>query len=144
MNIFKRNLFCWLSAQLLLAAGCAEKIVSECELEGAGRTQGIATRFSAIQSGLFNVHCALSGCHAGPAPAMSLDLTPLRAYAQLVEAPSREMPALKLVEPGSSSSSFLMKKLLGEETSIMPPSGAIAAAVIDSVAAWIDAGAAEL
>ena len=45
------------------------------------------------------------------------------------------------VKPFESENSYLIRKLRGQGTSVMPPSGQLKAAVIDSVVAWIDKGA---
>ena len=139
----------WLLGKLLLLLpvlfalliACEDQIVSECELV-SDATLTPRARYSDIQSNLFDVHCAFSGCHASVSPARDLDLTPGKSYAGLVTVRSLERPALYRVEPGSASNSFLLIKLIGEGTGVMPPSGQVRASLIDSVSAWIDAGAA--
>ena len=51
------------------------------------------------------------GC-AGAAPAAGLSLCAAEAWAALVDVPSRQTDALRLVEPGDSARSYLLRKLL--------------------------------
>ena len=74
-------------------------------------------------------------------PNASLQLTPDQAYANLVDVTSVQSPSLKRVKPFDSANSYLMKKLNGSGTSVMPPGGKLNKARIDSVAAWITRGA---
>ncbi len=52
--------------------------------------------------------CATSGaCHAGPTPALGLNLEPGLSYASVVNVPSQARPAFLRVKPGDADSSFL-------------------------------------
>ncbi len=129
-------LFC-----ILFVISCEENITTECEDD----EQNLAsiTKFSDIQTNVFDASCALSGCHAGSSVSAGLDLSNGNSYAELVNKSSVLNPNFKLVEPGNSENSFLIKMLkhTGEGTSQMPPSGKLNNSVIDSISAWIDRGA---
>lgn len=131
-----RSLFV-LSVTLLLA-GCADSIVSDCDDPA---NVPVRARFADIEQRVFAVSCATAGCHAGPSPASGLDLTPGKAYGQLVGVTSLNYPGQQRVEAGNSARSVLIGLLRRDLSPAMPPSGTIDGAVIDSVAAWIDAGA---
>ena len=71
--------------------------------------------FSRVQAEVFTPSCALSGCHAGGAPAQGLDLTAGRAYGLLVgvRAAGSSRPR---VAPGDVDGSYLVSKLRGDAT----------------------------
>jgi hypothetical protein len=123
---------------LLLLSACSDSIVTECDI---ALPESVAARFSDIEQHVFAVSCAVAGCHAGTNPASGLDLSPGQAYAQLIDVPSLNDPARMRVEPGSSTRSLLISLLRREAQPFMPPAGPLDAAVIDSIAVWIDAGA---
>ncbi|MFZ1290332.1 MAG: hypothetical protein WAR79_09580 [Melioribacteraceae bacterium] len=120
---------------------CEENIVTECEDEN--QNTGTLTKFSDIQKDVFDISCATSGCHAGASSQAGLQLTSGDSYAELVNNTSVLNPNFKLVEPGNSENSFLIKMLkhIGEGTLQMPPSGKLSNSAIDSISAWIDRGA---
>jgi hypothetical protein len=122
----------------LLASGCADAIVSDC---GDPLPDPVRARFGDIEQRVFAQSCALAGCHTGSSPASGLNLTPGQAYAQLVGVTSLNDPSLARVQAGSSAQSLIIKLLRRERSPAMPPAGPIESAVIDSIAAWIDAGA---
>lgn len=122
----------------LLLAGCADSIVSDCD-----DTASVPVRasFADIEQRVLAVSCATAGCHAGSSPASGLDLTAGRAYGQLVGVTSLNYPGQQRVEAGNSARSVLVGLLRRELSPAMPPTGPLDTAVIDSIAAWIDAGA---
>ena len=131
--------FTLLFGLLLLFVSCSENIVSECETDIT--TDGaVKASFSDINERVLQVSCATSGCHGG-----QFALPPVldeNAYDNLVDVASTQRPSMDYVEPGDSENSWLMKKLLGEGTSIMPSGGSpLDDAVIDSIRVWIDNGA---
>lgn len=135
--------------RLIIAAITGLFLLAGCERESSTAPENTPSnpavklsKFSEIQSRILTPNCAVSGCHTGNNPPQSLDMSAGKAYGNLVGVPSRENPAMLRVQPGNSSMSFLMKKLRGDGTSQMPPSGALSASLIDSVAKWIDQGAA--
>jgi hypothetical protein len=91
-------------------------------------------------------NCALSGCHAGTAPAEALKLTAARAWTALVNVRSLECPAYERVLPGSPAQSYLVFKLHGAGPCLsggqMPFGRApLSAANQATIEAWIQEGA---
>jgi hypothetical protein len=123
---------------LLLFTSCSDKVTSPTEADGPGSS--LTARFSSIQENIFSGNCARSGCHSGPDPQEGLNLESGNAYSNLVGVTSSQSSLLR-VKPGSSDESWLVKKLTGDGTSVMPPSGMLLRANIDTIAAWIDQGA---
>lgn len=121
----------------IIFIACEDKIVTDPD----PKPSITLTTFSEIQTKVFNVSCASSGCHGGANIQGGINLTSGVSYSQLVNVNSLENPSLKRVLPGSSAQSFLIRKLEGTGTSIMPPSGKLSQATIDSIKAWIDRGA---
>jgi len=121
---------------------CANQIVSECTPETTGNTPAVGARFSDIQGKVFTPSCALSGCHNG---SVSPNLATGKAYIALYNVDSQQNSNQKLVKPGESNQSYLITKLTGRSgivNSVMSLGGnKLSAAVIDSIAAWIDKGA---
>ncbi len=123
----------------VLFVACEDKIVTDPEPNPT--PSGMSAKLSDIQVKVFNVSCAISGCHGGSVVAANLNLTSGNSYSQLVNVNSLENPSLKRVLPNSSAQSLLIRKLEGNGTSLMPPSGKLSKEIIDSVKAWIDRGA---
>ena len=59
---------------------------------------------------IFTARCALPACHSGPFPTQGLNLSEGRAYADIVSVMSTERLDLKLVDPRSTSTSYLWWK----------------------------------
>lgn len=116
---------------------CSDGIVSECTTCGTGNATVKAT-FSSIQSELFDKTCAAAGCHSGNFPQAGLLLSG-NAYDRIVNVGSSE--GMNYITPGNSSQSLIYKRITSNGGSIMPPTGKLPQSVIDSVKAWIDAGA---
>jgi hypothetical protein len=121
-------------------------LISACEnlIEGPedevnnGGSNGIRATFSSIQEKVFTPTCALSGCHGG---SQNPNLSSGQAYSNLVNKASSQKPSVLRVKPGESTNSYLIDKLTGDDTSVMPPSGQLSQATIDSIIVWIDNGA---
>jgi hypothetical protein len=83
-------------------------------------------------------------CHAGATPAGGLDLA-TDPCAALVAVDSSTYSA-PLVSPGDHAGSVLWLKMSDADRAawggVMPPAGGLASTSVDTVAAWIDAGAA--
>lgn len=81
-------------------------------------------------------------CHRGDNPS-GLDLSPDKAYKNLVKVRSRQDPESFLVLPGEVEKSYLYKKLIepGKEGTIMPPSGKLPDELLDKISRWIKQGA---
>ncbi|KPK10875.1 MAG: hypothetical protein AMJ62_16640 [Myxococcales bacterium SG8_38] len=127
----------------------------ECD-QGRVRCDGVCIdaiepTLASIQTGVFNVSCAASACHDAsmPQPLESpLDLSSLSAsQAGLIGVASVQVPTLDRVEPGDSSASYLMNKILGDDDIIplgfsqMPLGGMLCQPKIDVIEQWIDGGA---
>jgi mono/diheme cytochrome c family protein len=86
---------------------------------------------------LFQKRCA--GCHKGNDPSKGLNLEP-SALAAVLDAPSREVPALKIVDTGSPDASYLLKKVRRDKDIAgkpMPPGKALSAEEIQVLQTWI-------
>jgi hypothetical protein len=78
-------------------------------------------------------------CHKGPYPPMGLSLEPDR-IAAAVNAPSREIPSLKIIDTGDPEKSYLLKKVRGDAGMIgksMPPENPLTSEEIEALSAWI-------
>jgi mono/diheme cytochrome c family protein len=87
--------------------------------------------------GVFKKHCVR--CHTGPKPPRGLSLIPAKAAA-VIDAPSAEVPSLKLVDTEAPGSSYLLKKVRREKDIAgkpMPPGKALAAEELQVLEAWI-------
>jgi len=87
---------------------------------------------------LFGQRCA--GCHKGKFPPKGLNLEPANAAA-ILDAPSREVPDLKIVDTKSPEASYLLKKVRRESGIAgkpMPPGKALAAEELQTVEAWLN------
>jgi hypothetical protein len=86
---------------------------------------------------LFQKRCA--GCHKGKYPPQGLSWEPKKIEAA-INAPSQEVPELKIIDPASPETSYLLKKVRGEsgiKGTRMPPTRAIGAAEITVFETWI-------
>lgn len=104
---------------------------------------GLEPTFANVQAEVFTPSCAFSTCHASPG-ASGLVLEDGEAWASVVDVESADNPGAVLVIPGDSEGSYLMAKLRGDLGIVgvsMPQNGSIDPAMVEIVAAWIDAGA---
>lgn len=100
------------------------------------------SKFSDIQQKVFSQSCALSNCHGSVNNQANLLLTEGNAYGNLVNVQSFLFPQFIRLLPDSSSKSLLIRILKGEVSPQMPLNrDPLDAAVIDSIAKWIDNGA---
>lgn len=129
------------TAFLFLITNCSDHIVSECVDNNYESGVIQTSTFTEIQNQILTSSCATTGCHSGNNPEMGLNLSLGLSYTNLVNVKSNQRSDLNYVTPGNSARSYLIQKLNGQNTSVMPPSGKLSAALIDSVAKWIDAGA---
>jgi hypothetical protein len=106
-------------------------------------TGGGACDFAGVIQPIFTASC---GCHGGAEPAQGLSLAEGSAYAALVGVASTQQPDLLRVQAGAPDASYLIHKLEGTAAVgvQMPFGGELAAAQIDTIAAWIAAGAPEV
>lgn len=109
---------------------------------GSTNVQVPISKFSDIQAKVFSQTCALSGCHGPTNNQANLLLTEGNSYSNLVNVQSVLFPQFKRVLPDSSSNSLIIKILKGQVSPRMPlDRDPLPAAVIDSIAKWIDNGA---
>jgi len=92
---------------------------------------------------VFTASCALSGCHAGGAPAGALTLVSGQSHNALVNVFSSGEPQRIRVIPGDSAGSYLIVKLEGRQAvgSRMPPGGPLSATSLQNIKNWIAKGA---
>ena len=125
---------------LIFILGCSEDNPTE-PPQNTG-SQAPSSKLSDIQAKVFNVSCALSGCHGSTNNQAGLLLTAGNSYSNLVNVQSVLFSQFKRVEPNNSTNSLLIKILKGEVTPRMPFNRTpLSNAVIDSIAKWIDTGA---
>jgi len=87
---------------------------------------------------LFGQRCA--GCHKGRFPPKGLNLEPANVSA-ILDAPSREVPGLKIVDTKSPEASYVLKKVRRESGIAgkpMPPGKALAAEELRVIEAWLE------
>src|SRR5439155_25075111 len=73
-------------------------------------TEPPVVSFKADVQPIFTARCAIPGCHTGDFPTQGLNLSEGRAYADIVSVMSTERLDLKLVDPRSTSTSYLWWK----------------------------------
>ncbi|MCB1128570.1 MAG: hypothetical protein KDM81_18890 [Verrucomicrobiae bacterium] len=128
-------------AVLVLSVGCADQIVESAPtVFDRNDAPGPPATFAGIQNAVITPTCAQSGCHDGTSrPNMS----PAVAYGALVNRPSST--EFDYIKPGKPDSSYLYLKITGDSRIIgdrMPKERApLSPATIDSIRAWIAAGA---
>jgi hypothetical protein len=86
---------------------------------------------------LLQKRCAV--CHKGKHPPKGLNLEPANVVA-ILDAPSREVPSLKIIDTKSPGSSYLLKKVRRQSDiagSGMPPPKALTAAELQVIEAWL-------
>ena len=87
---------------------------------------------------LFARNCA--GCHKGRYPSGNLNLEPANIQAHL-DAPSRQVPSLKIIDTAEPEASYLLKKIRREKGIAgkpMPPGKALTEAQARTLQAWIE------
>ena len=100
--------------------------------------------FSEIQTQVFDIDCATSGCHQGAGAPQGLRLDAANSYALLVDVDSTQDPTFKRVAPGDPDNSYLIRKLEGTASvGAQMPAGAppLPQAEIDIMRQWIIDGA---
>lgn len=94
---------------------------------------------------VFEGNCAFSGCHGAVSPSAGLDLsTPRGVATTAIGTRGRGWPGWVRIEPSSTAWSYLVYKVLGEETlrgDAMPPGERLTSEEIDLLVDWIADGA---
>ena len=127
-----------LASFLILIPGCSEDSTTQ----PSPTTSAPQAKLSDIQTKVFNVSCALSGCHGSTNNQAGLLLTTGNSFSNLVNVQSILFSQFNRVEPNNSANSLLIKILKGEVSPRMPFNRTpLSDAVIDSIAKWIDNGA---
>jgi len=107
--------------------------VTALSLAGSQRGRDIPANVLAV----FKKNCVR--CHTGPKPPKGLSLVPGK-IAAVIDAPSAEVPDLRIVDPNAPEASYLLKKVR-RETGIagkpMPPGKALSADELQVLEAWI-------
>lgn len=92
---------------------------------------------------IFAQTCAQVGCHAGSTPQMGMSLEQDAFMGHTVNEASRERPDLKLIHPGQPDSSYLLKKVRGDEDIVgapMPLTGdRLSEQEISTIETWVNA-----
>lgn len=101
------------SGHLLIAAAACLVLVS-CEHADPLDQDELEPTLASIQENIFDVSCALSGCHVGANPPMGLDLSAGQSQSSLVGVGSEEVPAFERVDPGNPDDSYLVMKIEGD------------------------------
>jgi cytochrome c5 len=140
IGAFVRFLYFYLLIAVFIFINCEKRIVSTCQRVTDKQDKGNLTTFGDIQKDIFNPSCV--SCHSGNNPSAGLDLSENVAYDNLINVESNTSD-YKRVIPFKSEESYLFLSLDGESAPVMPPSGRLSDAKVDSVAAWIDRGAPE-
>lgn len=124
---------------LALAAGCEHADPLD--------PNRIEPTLSDIQTNIFNLSCAVSGCHVGGSPNLPgvMDLRAGQARANTVGVPSIENANLLRIDPGNPDDSYLVWKIEGrpEIAGAQMPRGRppLAQEQITAIREWIADGA---
>jgi hypothetical protein len=100
--------------------------------------------FADVQTVFDNNNCTNAGCHSGASPSEGLDLQPGNSFANLVDVPSSQVPALDRVEPNDPANSYLIQKLEGTAAvGFQMPliGGPLPPSTIEDIKEWISNGA---
>jgi hypothetical protein len=135
-----------------LFIGCVLTVTAACAGDGTGLDNGdngdTAISFARDIQPIFTVSCALSGCHAGGSPSAGMNLSDGQAYQNIVNVPSVGLASMNRVTPGEPDNSYLIHKIQGTQASVggggsrMPLIGCcLAQSQIDTIRAWVEAGA---
>lgn len=100
---------------------------------------------TSIQNNIFDLNCAVSGCHTGSNPPQGMNLSNGLAFSNIVDVSSMEVPTLRRIEPGNPEQSYLYLKILGSPAIMFSrmPFGRdpLSDDEIGVIKQWIEAGA---
>jgi hypothetical protein len=118
---------------------------SACEHAGPLEINEEDPLFEQIQTSIFDVNCALSGCHAGSSPQAGMNLTAGQSYDNIVDVASTERPDLRRIDPNNPDESYMLMKLRGDPEilgSRMPLGRTpLSTEQIDLIREWVGQGA---
>ncbi len=135
------------AAQVVVVFGCAVGDGTGVEPPPSPPTPPNTISLAVHVQPIFTKSCAFSACHAGPNPQEAMDLSVGQSYGNIVGFPSNQVPRLSRLTPGDPDSSYIVLKLEGTAGGVgglgtrMPLGGALTSQQIDTVRAWIAAGA---
>lgn len=130
-----------LSLMLLLVSSLG---LAACEDQGdelAETVQPDQVTLVGLQSTVFDVSCAISGCHASASAPGNLNLSAGVFHGNTVGQPSQYFGTL--IIPGDPDNSILLQRMEGALTGFdtMPQSGALPQETLNRVRQWIQEGA---
>lgn len=120
-----------------LTAAAAALLLTGAFVIGAPAASGSQDEIPDPVKTLFQKRC--SGCHKGKFPPKGLSLRPAN-LAAIIDAPSREVPSLKLVDSKAPEASYLLKKVRrvdGIAGKPMPPGKPLNPAELQTIETWI-------
>lgn len=123
--------------------GCADKIVTESDLNPVSPSGSNLAKFSELQKYIFTPSCALAGCHLGTDAQANLDLSDGKSYSNLVNVQSLLFPSYKRIVPGNKEQSLVYLAVSYKFSQLQMPllGGKLDQYLIDSLGVWIDKGA---
>ena len=98
---------------LCMSAACGELKSPTSPLGGGGEPIDQSATFTRVQNEIFTPTCATLGCHDPLGQQSQMVLTAGRAYSNIVNVNSVEMPQLARIRPGDVSNSYLYRKITG-------------------------------
>ena len=123
---------------------CTVTVGAGCPTVGLSGT-GIAPQvsYAADVQPIYTQRCATSGCHSGSSPDAGLNLAAGVSYAQTVNVVSRDHAPALLIRPNDLSGSVIYQKIAntGKYGGRMPKDQSLTTAQINTIGAWILAGA---
>ena len=100
-----------------------------------------------LQANIFDLNCALSGCHAGSSPTQGLNLEAGQTFTNIVNVSSNQMPGLLRVRPGDPDQSYLYLKVTADPSIVgsgMPLGRPqLSEDQLEAIRLWISNGAPE-
>lgn len=131
----------------ILIALVAGLFTAGCEHADPLDPNAIDPTLSSIQANVFNLHCAVSGCHDGNGTQLPgvMDLSAGQAFGSTVNVRSVENANLFRITPGDPDNSYLVRKIEGRAgiAGVRMPFGRppLAPEQIEAVREWIADGA---
>jgi hypothetical protein len=128
---------------LVFLTACGE-LRTPTEPDPGGDPIDPSATFTRVQTEIFTPTCARIGCHDPIGNQSQMILTAGRAYANIVNVPSVEMPSLMRIAPNDPQNSYLYRKITGAGITgdrmpqSLPP---LSDAQISLVRNWIRRGA---